>query len=200
RVMAIFQSDDGFQVAINQIGSVSIEIYDGAGNLIKLLEPTFDTGGIRALNWNAEGNRLAVIYAGSEHPNVVVWNVATSTIVAERQIDFAQFVYWHPVNPDVLMVVLGQTIAIWDLSNSSALTTYDPDWLDIEDAQWSSNGTYIGLIGSAANFRVINFQSQAVIFERYENLPLPDCQNFYFSFGFSPSEDRVALYDLMNTE
>src|SRR5690606_35177746 len=43
-------------------------------------------------------------------------------------------------------------------------------------------------------------QSQAVIFERYENLPLPDCQNFYFSFGFSPSEDRVALYDLMNTE
>src|SRR5690606_1240850 len=78
RVMAVFQTDDGLQAAINQTGSVSIEIYDGAGNLIKLLEPTFDTGGIRALGWNATGSRLAAIYAGgAPHPNVVVWDVTT---------------------------------------------------------------------------------------------------------------------------
>jgi hypothetical protein len=198
--MSVFQSENNLQVAINQNGSTAIEIYNTTGILLNTLNPTFDTSGILSLNWNASGTRLAVIYVtGATHSNTIIWDIMTSTIIEEQQIDFARFVSWHPTNPDILMVITGQTLVIWHPSNST-LTIYEPTWTDIEYAQWSYNGNYIGILGNTSTFRVIDTQTQEVVFELQENLPLPDKQNFYFSFDFSPSEQYVTLYDIQNIE
>jgi len=201
RVIALSDSEDDLRVSINEKNSVSINIYNEIGELTNTLNPNFNTGGILALDWNSDSNRISAIYSTDlEQPNLIVWDVVTETIIAQNRIDFARFVYWHPFNPNQMLVLLGSTIVLWDLSNSNTLMQYDPLWIDIEHVEWSPNGQHIALIGEVGNVRILDAQTLSVVFEVFENLPVTSRTHAYFSLAFSPNEDKVALYDLLNTE
>jgi WD40 repeat protein len=165
--------------------------------LLKTLVPPFASRKILSLAWNSDESRLATIYVtDTDIPNVIVWDVILSSIVGTQDSGFARFVDWSPINPDQLMITLGSVIAIWNIADELDIAYYDPLWTELEYAQWSPSGTQVALIGDIGNVRIIDIQTQATVFEQYENLPLPERNHVYFSLSFSPVGDRIALYNI----
>jgi WD40 repeat protein len=189
-------SKDNSMIAINQKGTSIIEIYNREGELLKTLQPPFINGTILSLDWNSTGNQLAVIDIST--PNVIVWDVNTSTIIASQDIDFARFIQWNPTDANKLLILMGNRVAIWD-TNSTNITDYDSQWSGINYVKWNPHGTQIGLLEDSGDVRIIDVQTMSTVFERNENLPITERTFFYFDFAFSPEGDQIALYNILET-
>jgi WD40 repeat protein len=145
---------DGGQIAVSCATVPGIGIYEAhSGNLISELE---HAARVYVLDWSPDGHWLA---APSADKNLYVWDVSGMPQLSRTLKGHDEAVTWAVFHPSGDLLVSGSwddTIALWSPSTGHRWCQWAGS---AQQASLSTDGRWLGLIGSGASVRVLELNA-----------------------------------------
>lgn len=201
RSTAFFSNEDDIQLAVNFAGSTDIDIYVNNSWAATIVETHPDVSRILDMNWNSTGNYLAVAISSraGDQDSWYVWDINTQERILEYQLDFASFVEWHPTDSNRLIVSTG--VRVFDADVKTRTIHEAPRiFTNVWQIAWNPLGDYLAILDDQGRVYLLSEADLTVEAEIDEKVTIPERQDYYFSFTWSPEGNQFAVYDMLDTE
>lgn len=196
----VYSSGAILTIAINEQDSTTIELYDSDEVLLATLNAPTGVSRIADIAWNSTGDQLAVVYSDSI-PRVIVWNVTTQQIVRDQSVNFARFVKWHPLDSNILAISTGNSIIVYNALSDQSVDSGPITGSSISQLEWRPDGLQIATLTESGELQIRSAQTLFLVLRLGdETVPVGAMSDYYFSFAWNPSGDRIAVYDVLGTE
>jgi hypothetical protein len=201
RSSAFFSNETENKLALNFTNSLEVFVYVDGQMITSLVDTDTEASRIVDLAWNSTGEFLAALVSShtraSDH--WLIWELNTRELIHRGNLERSGMLEWHPIDPYRLSVASG--VRIYDINLTSGISNELSRTFDgIAEIAWNPSGSQLAVLEYGGRLYLLSATDFSVDFRIDENVPLPEREDFYFSFTWSPDDSRFAVYDMLDTE